>query len=396
MTTTLPEQVRTRRAVGAVFLVFGANGFVFASWVSRIPAVRDRLDLTPGRLGLLLLALSAGSVLSVPLAGFVVSHLGPRRSVATSALALGAGLAVVSLGFLAGPAPVAVGLFVMGLGYGTCDVAMNVGGAQAEQAAGRSIMPRFHAVFSVGTVAGALIGTGMVALGVPVTAHLLVVAALVTGAIVWGARMFLEAEEPEPGSGAVSSRVLAAWVEPRTLLIGVVVLAAAFAEGTGNDWLGVGIIDGYGTSASVGSLSFALFVAAMTVGRWFGPTLLDRHGRVLMLRASAGLALVGLLLVSYGQVLAVAVVGIVAWGLGAALGFPVGMSAAADDPAHAAARVSVTSSVGYTAFIAGPPLIGLLGDHVGVLHALPVASALLAVGLLASGAARPLAAPSRP
>ena len=129
----------------------------------------------------------------------------------------------------------------------------------------------------------------------------------------------------------------------------------AFSEGVGNDWLAVAVIDGYGAAPVIGPLTFAVFLAAMTAGRWFGPTLIDRRGRVFAVRTSAVVALVGLLLVVFGTVLPVAMVGAVLWGAGTALGFPVGMSAAADDPAMAAARVSVAASIAYTAFLAGPP-----------------------------------------
>jgi MFS family permease len=169
-------------------------------------------------------------------------------------------------------------------------------------------------------------------------------------------------------------------------------LCMTFTEGTGNDWLGVAVIDGYHAVAALGSLAFAVFVAAMTTGRWFGPGLIDRYGRVRTLRGSAVTALLGLLLVVFGSVLPLAMAGAVLWGLGAALGFPVGMSAAADDPHHAAGRVSVVASVGYVAFLAGPPAIGFLGDHVGVLRALTLAAALLAIAVFIAGACKPLTA----
>jgi MFS family permease len=185
-----------------------------------------------------------------------------------------------------------------------------------------------------------------------------------------------------------SPHPLQAWTEPRTLFIGVFVLCMAFTEGTGNDWLGVAVIDGYDAAPALGPLTFSIFLAAMTLGRWFGPGVIDRFGRVPVLRASAGVALVGLLLVVFGQVLPVAFAGSVLWGLGAALGFPVGMSAASDDPTRAAARVSVVASIGYTAFLAGPPLIGFLGDRVGVLKALTVAAGLLALAIGIAGCCR--------
>ena len=173
-------------------------------------------------------------------------------------------------------------------------------------------------------------------------------------------------------------------------------LCLAFTEGTGNDWLGVATIDGYGAGATVGSFAYVTLVASMTAGRWFGPLALDRFGRVPVLRAGALCAMVGVLVVVYGPVLATAFAGIVLWGLGAALGFPTGMSAAADDPERAAARVSVVATIGYAAFLAGPSLIGAIGDHTGVRRALTLTAALLVVGLAAAGATRPPAPPAPP
>ena len=173
-------------------------------------------------------------------------------------------------------------------------------------------------------------------------------------------------------------------------MIGLFVLTMAFAEGTANDWLGVAAIDGYGASDAVGSMAYVVFVAGMTVCRWFGPGLIDRFGRVVAMRASAACAMTGLLIVVFGPNLATAAVGAVLWGLGAALGFPTGMSAAGDEPEYAAARVSVVATIGYCAFLAGPALIGLVGNHVGVLRALTVTAGLLGVGVLVAGSTRPL------
>jgi MFS family permease len=128
----------------------------------------------------------------------------------------------------------------------------------------------------------------------------------------------------------------------------------------------------------------------MTIGRWFGPALLDRYGRVPVLRTLAGIGLAGLLLFVFGPVTPVAFAGAVLWGLGASLGFPVGMSAAADDPAKAAARVSVVASIGYCAFLGGPPLIGFLGDHYTVVRGLLAVAMLLVISILVAGSIRPL------
>ncbi|MEK8225680.1 MFS transporter [Oerskovia sp. M15] len=192
---------------------------------------------------------------------------------------------------------------------------------------------------------------------------------------------------PEPGARGA----LAAWREPRTLLIGLVVLAAALTEGAANDWVGLAVVDGFGTSDAMGAVALGIFLTAMTGMRLLGTGLLDRYGRVAVLRLSAGLAFVGLLVFTLVPNLWVALVGVVLWGAGAALGFPVGMSAASDDPAHAAVRVSVVSTIGYSAFFVGPPLIGFLAEYIGGYRpALLVIAVPLVIGLLVVNAARPL------
>ena len=394
MTTTTSTDRTGLAARRAVYIVFIGSGFGFASWASRIPQIRDALDASPSQLGLILLAVALGSIIALPLAGMLVHRIGAARSVAVMSVCLAVGLVVVAVGYRSGVPPVVIGLFLIGYGNGTWDVAMNVEGAAVEQRLGVAIMPRFHAGFSVGTVAGALGGAAMVALGISVLVHLLVVAVILAAVVPRSVSAFLPRAIEEQLEAAEAAprppHPLRAWKERRTLLIGVFVLCMAFTEGTGNDWLGVAMIDGYGTPAVLGPLTFAVFLAAMTAGRWFGPGFLERYGRVRVVRTSALVALVGLLLVVFGQVVPVAMVGSVLWGLGAALGFPVGMSAAADDPAMSAPRVSVVASIGYTAFLAGPPLIGFLGDHVGVLRALTVAAGLLALAAAIASTVRPL------
>lgn len=405
MSTTTPLAAPVvRRAKWGTTVAFVASGFAFASWASRIPSTRDQLGLTTGEVGLVLLALASGSVLALPLAGAVIARLGSERVVRLGSLLLVVAMVGIAAGVTVGVPAVVVALFVLGLAYGGWDVAMNVEGAVVEAHLARTVMPRFHAGFSVGTVGGALLGALLVELDVSVTAHLAGVALLVLLVVPLSVRSFV-ADDSGPtmtaevtaddGTDAPAPGALAAWREPRTLLVGVFVLAFAFAEGTANDWVALAMVEGYGAAESLGVLTFAVFLAAMTVGRWYGSVWLDRWGRVPVVRVLAGVALVGLVLFVAAPSVPLAVVGAVLWGLGTSLGFPLGMSAAADDPARAPARVSVVASVGYVAFLAGPPLIGLLGEAAGLLRALLVVVALLAVALLVSGAVRPLGAPAR-
>lgn len=402
--------------IRAVYTAFILMGFAGASWAARIPQVRDNLGLTPSRLGLVLLAIACGSIVSLVLAGQIVARFGSRRTVTAMAALLGVSLSAVAIGYQYGVAPVVVGLFFYGFANGAWDVAMNVQAALVERLSGKSIMPRFHAGYSVGTVAGALVGAGAVALHVSVTWHLIISAVLVAIVVMLAVQAFVADDAttaaprivpsadpsliasaapaaPDSPSGERGSglrEALATWREPRTVLIGVFVLAFAFTEGAGIDWISVAVIDGYGVSAAIGTLAFAVFLAAMTVGRWFGPAMLDRYGRVPVVRVLAVVSLAGLALFVFGPATPIAFVGALLWGLGASLGFPVGMSAAADDPAHAAPRVSVVASIGYCAFLGGPPLIGFLGDHVTVLKALIAVAVLLAVAISLAGAIRPL------
>jgi fucose permease len=396
------DEAPVRSATYAVYTAFIASGFIFASWAARIPQVRDGLRVTPGVLGLVLLCIAAGSTIATPLSGLVITRLGDARTVMTMSLISAAGMATVAVGYRYGIPPVAVGLFLFGYGAGTWDVAMNVQGAAVEQALGRAIMSRFHAGWSIGTVAGAGTGAVMVALGVPVTIHLLAGALAVAIAVPTTARRFLplpSARAPRPagaahrGQTAARRSPLTAWTEPRTLLIGLFVLCMTFTEGTGNDWLSLAVIGGYHVPAALGTLTFAVFLAAMTAGRWFGPAFIDRYGRVRVLRACAATALTGLLMIDFGGLLPVALAGAALMGLGTSLGFPVGISAAADDPRYAPGRVSTTASIGYVAFLVGPPVIGFLADHVGVLRSLTVAGALLAIAFFLCPATAPLDSP---
>jgi predicted MFS family arabinose efflux permease len=404
MSTTEIVATPVRQATRAVYAAFIMLGFAGASWASRIPQVRDELSLTPSRLGFVLLAIALGSLVALPLAGQIVAHFGSRRTVTAMSVILFFAICGVAVGYQYGVVPVVLALFCFGFANGAWDVAMNVQGAVVERRLGKAIMPRFHAGFSVGTVAGALVGVLAVAVHLSVTIHLLIVAVVVAAVVIPSVRSFGPDEDPtalvpdDPAHAAAApsgrlSRTLATWREPRTVLIGFFVLAFAFTEGVGIDWISVAMIDGYAVPATVGTLAFAVFLAAMTAGRWFGPGWLDRYGRVPVVRVLALVSVAGLALFVFGPWPAVAFAGALLWGFGASLGFPVGMSAAADDPAHAAPRVSVVATIGYCAFLGGPPLIGFLGDHFTVLKALLAVMVLLLVAITLANSIRPLGRP---
>lgn len=393
-TATLPRE-RVVAARTAVFVVFALAGVAFATWASRIADAKAGLDLSAGQLGATLFAMSAGSMLAMPSTGRIAERFGVVSTIRTGMVIGVVGFGVVGAGvdLAESRLVVAIGLFLIGSGVGVWDVAMNLEGATVERLLGQTVMPQFHAAFSGGTVASALVGSGMSWASVPLLPHLLGSALLVTVAGWWAMRAFLprEVEEDEASAekaeadatgatgatgGSTAPATRSAWLEPRTLLIGLVTLVAAFTEGTANDWLAVAFVEGHELPAWAGVLAFATFLSFMTLGRLLGTRWLDTYGRVPVLRTTLALAVVGSLLVIFGNAW-LAFVGAAVWGVGVSLGFPVGMSASADDPARAGARMSVVATIGYMAFIAGPPALGFLGDHVGVLRS------LLAVGTMA-------------
>ncbi|WP_088831553.1 MFS transporter [Paenibacillus tyrfis] len=383
----------------AIYFIFALPGFALATWVSRTPAIRDSLGATTAEMGWIIFGLAVGSIIGLLSASHLIASRGGRFVMMTGLAVSSAGLGIVALSgvWLTGGIVVFLGLAVFGFGNGICDVAMNVEGTAVERAAQKSLLTGFHAAFSVGNLVGAVVGSAAIGAGLSVFIHLSLAAVVVVLCAVYFYRLVPagtgQERAAESGEPPMTARErMAVWKEPRTILIGIVVLGMAFAEGSANDWLPLVIVDGYHVSPATGSFAFGLFVAAMTICRAAGGMLLDRFGRVAVLRASALSAIAGLLIVIWGQSFTAAAIGVVLWGFGSAFGFPVGLSAAGDDPRGVAARVSAVSTAGYLAFLVGPPILGVIGDSVGLLRALIVVLIGVVVAGLLCHAARPIGA----
>lgn len=256
------------------------------------------------------------------------------------------------------------------------------------------MLPQFHAAFSIGAAAGAFSASLFSAAGI--SAGVQVIA--MTGAISLLRLLSLRAssqptaqtartDAPQRTRGAFRS-ALAAWAEPRTIMLGIVLLAGSLSEGTAGTWLSLAVVDGYTQPEAIGAAVYATFLGAMTVFRITGVRLIDRFGRVWVLRVSGAVVLVGVLLFIFGGTLPLAWSGVVLWGMGAALGVPIAIAAASDDPEHAGQRVAVVTSFSTIASLAAPPLLGLLVDQIGVLTSLLVVAAAAVISLSFSGAVR--------
>jgi len=394
---TRSQYVRWRNAIFAIFL---ASGMSIATWASRVPDIKAALGIDNAQIGLLLLGMGIASILGISTSPAVLARTGARRGMLSLMIALSIGLALIGLGatVLASFPVVIAGLVLFGFGNGCLDVMMNVEATAIEQEAGKTILPLFHAFFSFGTVIGAGIGWAAATAHVGVAWHSGAVgAAILIAAFVCIANVPTRAAALDPSGPAEKPHwrermhvALSAWREPRTYALGIVMLGMAFAEGGANDWLALGAAEDHGGGTAVGAAALTVFSVCMTLVRIFGGPIVDRFGRVIVLRVLSVTAAAGILLFILAPALPWVFVGAALWGVGASLGFPLGMSAAADDPAKAAARVSACATIGYVALLAGPPVLGVVSEHIGLLSTLFVIAFLVVASGLFSGAAKPL------
>nr|WP_303714579.1 MFS transporter [Kutzneria buriramensis]WKX14589.1 MFS transporter [Kutzneria buriramensis] len=375
--------------------MFFLPGIAMSSWVTRTPDVRDQLGLSTGQMGLVLFGLSVGSMIGILCSGRFVSRFGTRPVIALGTLLIIAGTVVIGVGSAVRSAPlVTAGLCLFGAGMGGGEVAVNVDGADVERITGTAVLPSLHGCFSLGTVIGGSAGMAATAAAIPVPWHMAVVALAATGILVHALRavpagigISAVPSTPGPGPGPARRSKPQVWKDRKLLLIGAIVLAMALAEGAANDWLPLLMVDGHGLDATLGSLVFVGFAAAMTLGRFSGGFFLSRFGRAAVVRASAVSGAVGLLLVIFSDNAAVAATAVLFWGLGASLGFPVALSAAGDSGPDQTARVSLVAIIGYIAFLVGPPALGFLGDHYGLRSAMVVVLVFVASAILIAPAA---------
>ena len=374
-------------------------GFGTSAWLSRLPDVRDDLGLTPATIGTMLLIASLGSLLTLPTSGPIVTKIGARASGRIGVLIWALGIVCAGIGALNVSIPLAtLGLVLLAAGNGLWGATMNIEAGLVQAAVRRTVVPIIQAMYAVGMLGGALLGALASQMGLPLGAHLFGLAALELLACGSAVGFYLTKEEvaalapaQDTGDGGEASQHKAkgltrvAWREKQTVLIALMVMSAGLMEGAANDWLNLSMVDGYGYSTAAASAAFAFFLLMMTIVRFASPRLEARLGSPMLLRITFTGAVVGLLLVAFAPHHLFAVAGIALWGIGSALGFPLGISALSVDPVMTPARVSVLSTVNYGAALIGPPLLGLIADHIGyhralAFVALPVLLAIVLAG----------------
>ncbi|WTR19365.1 MFS transporter [Streptomyces sp. NBC_00138] len=384
-----------RAARAATFAYFALNGFVLGMWIVHIPTVEQRAGVSHAVLGSLLLLLGGGAFAGMQLAGPLTDRFGPARVVPVSAALCAA--AVVLPGLATGGWALGAALLVLGFGNGCLDVSMNAHAVQVERGYRRPVMSAFHAVFSLGGVAAALVGARTLSWGwsAPATLGGTALAGLAVAALAAPALL-----RPEPAAAADPVPEAAAHKRVRRRTPGRIWALAALAmmvmlcEGTANDWSVLALKDVLHAPAATAALAYGAFATAMTVGRLLTDRIAARIGPAAVVRWGTTVAAVGMAAVVASPWIPLALAGWTLFGIGLSGTVPQLFSAAGHaDPDSAGANVSRVAGLGYLGMLAGPAVIGALtrGVPLNVAFLLPlvlcVITAVTATGLLAAPAA---------
>lgn len=379
-----------RKARWAVVAMFFINGAMFANWVSRIPQIQHRLNLSEGELGLVLLGLAVGVLTALSLVGGLIFRYGSRR-----VTVVGAGALCVLLPLLAMmPHPIAlwIMLFLFGCAMSTMDVAMNSQAVDVERVFARPLMSSFHASFSIGGFVGAAMGSVMATQGIEPQIHFLIASGvfvllvLLTGSLLLPAPPRDENDTPEP----------VFQLPPRFLWpLGAIAFCAAIGEGAMADWSGVYLSNSVGTDAGTAAFGFAAFSLAMTAGRLLGDRLAARFSPVRIVRVGGLIAAAGLLLAILLPQVNPTLLGFAAVGGGLSIVIPLAFSAAGNMPnIPAGTGIAGVATIGYAGFLAGPPVIGLVAEVSSLRIALLLVMVLVGSLVLTANALRTADTPS--
>ncbi|GAA4478356.1 MFS transporter [Rhodococcus olei] len=388
MLLTTVDPVRLRRSRAAVFGVFAVNGFLLAAWVVHIPAISQRTGVSHAALGWLLLVLAGAALIGMQIAGPLADRWGSRTMVGVAGLLLSAG--AIGPALASDAVGLGVALAVFGLGNGALDVSMNSQAVHVERAYGRPIMSAFHALFSLGGVAGSLLGAATLAAGVvPLTA--------LSGAAALGAVVILaclpallphEAHEQSAATGSAGSPDRPATA--KVLALGAIAFAVFLAEGAANDWSTLQVKEHLGTSDATAALAFGAFAVMMTVGRFTADRVAAALGPVAVVRYGTLIAAVGMGAVMASSWVPFTLLGWALFGLGLSGCIPQIFTAAGN--LHAGSpgvNMSRVVGMGYLGLLAGPALLGWLTQLMPLTATLAVPLLCVLIACRFAGLLRP-------
>ena len=377
----MPQTLRPSRIAAA--LLFLLYGTLIGTWTARIPAVKQHLGLSDGRLSIALVGLALGAVTGMQLSGRLVDRYGSRRIMIPAALVDGCFLLPVAVA----PSLVTLtsALFAFGVVHGVLNIAMNARGVEIERAAERPIMSSFHAVYSIGGFLGAVLGGVTAAAGASPLGTFAVVAVLGAALALWSRRWSAALTETagSPADGPARQVPLSG-----VLLLGTLALCALVGEGAAADWSTVYLRDSLHSTEGFAAAAFAAFFIAMTAGRLTGDRLSERLGPVALARRGGLLASVAMAISLAAGIPAVGLVAYVALGAGLSVITPMIFRAAATGGDSGPALAAVTTT-GYLGLLSGPPIIGAVASVTSVPTSLLLVIVATGAVTLGAGALRP-------
>ncbi|QFU92980.1 MFS transporter [Amycolatopsis sp. YIM 10] len=364
----------------AVFVVFALNGCALGSWAPRVPALTEQVGAVPGSLGLALLGASVGLLLAATVTGRLVEWLGARLVMALSTVA--AALVLAALGLTTSVLWLGITLFALGAAIGVLDVSMNVAAVFVERGAGKPLMPVFHAGFSFGALTGALFA-GLAASHGWTPARQLAVAAIFAILVLFAVVKALPGVKPHHETRAKRTSAVAPIKRPVLWLLATIALCSAIAEGASSDWSALLLVAEHGIAEGPAALAYAGFSLAMAIARLSGGLLQTKLGERPVLAGGALLAAIGLLAAALVSSPIVGFAGFALAGAGLAASFPVALGLAGEagkraDGGGGEREIAFVTSVAYTGFLAGPPVIG------GIAQLTSLSTSFVVVALVAA------------
>jgi len=354
-----------------VTLLFLIHGLIEATWVSRIPQVKELLHAQTGPFGLALLGSAAGAMLSMPFTGWLLARYEGRRILIVSSVLWCAALPL--LGLARSLPQLTAALFAYGMAGGAMDIAMNAFGSVVDRERPKPVMSFFHGMFSAGGMIGAIVGVLVLRSGASVEAHFIAAAIVLAAVALLSTRLFPHTP-PEPVMARAGFRL----PPPALLALGLLAFSILFGERAMADWTGIYLIQ-RGATASYAAAGFAAFSAAMTIGRFAGDYLIHRFGPTLILQGGSAIASLGLVAALVIGTPAAGLTGVALVGAGFSVVVPILYRAAGAMPGiGAGAAIATVSTLGYLGFFVGPPLVGFAAQAVTLRWALLIVAALSA------------------
>jgi MFS family permease len=352
-TKIMNDRVSTR-------IIFFIAGLVTATWAVIVPFAKTNTGVNDALLGTLLLCLGFGAMVAMPVTGVLTSRYGCRKVISAAV-----GVILISTPFLSlinSPLLLGLCLLIFGIGVGITDCAMNVQAILVEKSSTKPLMSGFHGMFSVGGIAGAGAMTGLMSIGLSVSAATLIITVLVLLLLLISYNALLPYANPTEGP-------VFAIPKGTVLIISLICFIIFMAEGTVLDWGALYLVESRNIPETLGGLGFAVFAIAMTFGRLTGDYIVARYGALKVVMLGTAIAALGFLILINSYALPLVLIGYLLIGLGCANIVPVMFTQIGKQKSMPQmVAVPAVTSVGYLGILVGPAIIGYIAWHSSIAH----------------------------